>query len=130
MSKKTLNTDSIHNELAEGSVFFQPRSVTEQSPHRQAPQPATERRPAPVQPPRSGERKLPLKAYLTEAQVKQLRLLLFRLNGESGKLDRSELIGLGVELLVSMLGTHPAAVADIHALRALLVTKGLKDQGD
>jgi hypothetical protein len=122
--KKKLDVAAIGNELAQGSVFFQTRA-----PKPAAAAPVQEKpKVAPLSPPppspaakvsRSSERKA-LKFFLPPDCVKHLQMMHFRVNREGGKVEKSELVELAIELLAERLGTQAPALDNKEAVEKYL----------
>jgi hypothetical protein len=87
------------------------------------PQPVSAPLPTSSQPQsRSGKRKQ-ISAYLTQDQLALLKQLHFTLNTSEATIEKSEIIGLGIELVAHMLRTHVPKYSNIDDLRKYLDTQ-------
>ncbi len=64
-----------------------------------------------------------ISAYLTHDQLVLLKQLHFSLNTGEAMIEKSEIIGLGVELVAQLLSTHVPKYSNIEDLRKYLNTQ-------
>ncbi len=64
-----------------------------------------------------------ISAYLTHDQLVLLKQLHFSLNTGEATIEKSEIIGLGIELVSRLLSTHVPTYSDIEDLRKYLNTQ-------
>jgi hypothetical protein len=70
----------------------------------------------------TGKRKQ-ISAYLTSEQLQILKSLFFKLNSGEGSIEKSEIIGLGLELVSKLLGTQVPKYSNITQVREHLSTQ-------
>lgn len=62
-------------------------------------------------------------AYLSPAQLAVLKQLYFKLNDGEGKIEKSEIIGVGIEIVSALLGTQVPKYSSIQQVREYLSTQ-------
>lgn len=64
-----------------------------------------------------------ISAYFTQEQLKTLKQLYFKLNEGEGKIEKSEILGLAIEILSKLLGTQVPKYSSIYQVREYLDTQ-------
>lgn len=94
-----------------------------QSPTVSAPVKKTIARAASVAEKTKKNRRKQISAYLTPEQLNLLKQLYFKLNSGSVEIEKSEIIGLGIELTTQLLSTQVPKYSSIHQVREYLGTQ-------
>lgn len=64
-----------------------------------------------------------ISAYLSRDQLDTLKQLYFKLNAGDGEIEKSEIVGLAVEILSKLLGTQVPKYSSIYQVREYLDTQ-------
>lgn len=67
-----------------------------------------------------------ISAYFTPEQLNILKQLYFKLNAGEGKIEKSEILGLAIEILSKLLGTQVPKYSSIYQVREYLDTQTSK----
>ncbi len=71
-------------------------------------------------------RRRQISAYLSHEQLKLLKQLYFKLNEGDSEIEKSEIVGLAIEVLSKILGTQVPKYSSIYKVREYLDTQILR----
>lgn len=124
--KKQLNVATITSELRGHSAFFPHEEVNpNKQPSASSPRQQGQNTPQvdmPGSSDKSGKRKQ-ISAHLSLAQHQQLKQLYFLLNRGDVLVEKSEIVGLGIEIVAKMLNTQVPAYASMRDIAHYLDTQ-------